>query len=98
MGNESQRGLKFAIHAITLHAFAQTTWKQRLVPIISVIPLRMAITRRAGRRTANMGIYTMRKIPFGKLANVLALIHEIVGLVTRDGRKSELHVDRRKRG
>lgn len=58
----------------------------------------MAITNRAGKLTANMGIYTMRKIPFGKSANALASVHEIAGLVTRDGRKSELHVDRRKRG
>jgi hypothetical protein len=57
----------------------------------------MEITRRAGRRTVNMAISTMKKIQSIKSVDILVFTHGIARLVTRGGRKSALRVDVKKR-
>jgi len=91
------RGWKFAIFAITHHAFALTILRLELAPIINVIQLCTGTIRKAEKHTANTGISTMKKTQFTKSVNVPVFTHEIVRLATRGGRKSALRAGVRKR-
>jgi hypothetical protein len=56
----------------------------------------METIRKAGKPTANMGIYTMRKLHIGKSANILAFRHVIARCAIKGGAKRAMNASESK--